>query len=80
MATLVHMVAKMGWVTYKGSEAKSKVKISYAHFEIRIQVVMICGPTHYQLDHEGNQDNDYVFVLLLIHTLRQYKYIIINSS
>jgi len=28
--------------------------------------------TPYQLDHWGNKDNNYVLVVLLIHTLTQY--------
>jgi len=55
-------------MTSKGNEAKSKMKISYAHAEIWTQVVMICDPMSYQLDHEGDKDNNYVFVVLLIHT------------
>ena len=27
----------------------------YAHAEIRTRVLVICGPTRYQLDHEGAQ-------------------------
>jgi len=72
-----------GRATFKNNEATSKMKLpsgfSYAHAKIRTQVVVICGPTHYQLDHRGNKDNNYVFVVLLIHTLAQYMYIIINS-
>jgi len=63
------MVGQMGWVASKGNQAKSKLKISYAYAEIRTQVVVICDPMRYQLDHEGNRDNNYVFVVLLIHTL-----------
>ena len=74
------MVGQMGRVTSKGNEVKSKIKISYAHAKILIQVVVICGPTCYQLDHEGDKDNNYVFVVLLIHILTLYKYIIINNS
>ena len=48
--------------------------------EIRTQLVPICGPMPYQLDQGDSKDNNYVFVVLLIHTLTQYKYIIINSS
>jgi len=74
------MVGQIGRVTSKGNEAKSKMKISYAHAEIQTQVVMIWDLTSYQLDYyEGDKDNNYVFVILLIHTLTQYKYIIINS-
>jgi len=63
------------------SKVKYETPFSYAHAEIWSQVVVICGPTHYQLDHGiGNKDNNYVFVVLLIHTLTQYKYIIIKSS
>ena len=78
MATFVHMVGYMGQVTSKSNEAK--MKISYAHAEIRTQVIVICGPMPYQLDYRGNKDNNYVFVILLSHTLTQYKYIIINNS
>jgi len=63
----------MGRVTSKGNEVKSKMKISYAHAEIQTRVVVICGPMTYQLDHKGHKDNNYVFVVLLIHTLTQYK-------
>jgi len=45
------------------------MKISYAQAKIQTQVVVICGPTCYQLDHKGDKDNNYVFVVLLIHTL-----------
>jgi len=69
-----------GGVTSKGNEAKSNMKISYDHAKIWTEVVVICGPTCYQLDHGGNKDNNYMFVVLLIHTLTQYKYIIIISS
>ena len=40
-------------MTYKVIEAKSKMKISYAHAKIQTRVVVICGPTRYQLDHGG---------------------------
>jgi len=56
------------------------MKISYAHAKIRTQVVVISGPIPYQLDNGSNKNNNYVFVVLLIHTVTQYKYIIINSS
>jgi len=79
-ATCVHMLGQMGRVTSKGNEAKLKMKISYTQAEIRIKVVLIYCPMRYQLDDEGDKDNNYVFVVLLIHTLEQYKYIIINSS
>ena len=46
----------MEQVTTKGNEAKPKMKISYAHTEIRTQVVVICGPMPYQLDHGGNKE------------------------
>jgi len=36
---------------------------------------MIWDPT----SDEGDKENNYLFVILLIHTLTQYKYIIINS-
>ena len=54
----MHKVGQMGQVTYKGNDAKSKTKISYAYTEIQTQVVVICNPTYYQLDHRGNQDNN----------------------
>jgi len=60
MATFVHMVGQMGQVTYKGNEAKSKMKISYAHTEILTQMVVICSPMHYPLDQRGNI---YMFVV-----------------
>jgi len=65
------MVGQMGRMTYKGNEAKSKMKISYAQTE---------SPTRYQLEHKCDKDNNYIFVVLLINTLTQYNYIIINSS
>ena len=37
----------MGRATPEGNETK------YAHAEIRMQVVVICGPTPYQLYHRG---------------------------
>ena len=55
------------------------VKHHLFNAEIRTQVVVIRGPMPYQLDHKGKKDNNYVFVVLLIHTLTQYKYVIINS-
>ena len=55
------MVGQMGRVTSKGKEAKLKMKISYADAKIRTQVVVICGPAPYQLDHKGDKDNNYVF-------------------
>jgi len=36
--------------------------------EIPTQVVVICDPMPYQLDHRGNKKYYYVFVVLLIHT------------
>ena len=33
------------------SEVKVETPFRYAHTEIRIWVVVLCGPTHYQLDH-----------------------------
>ncbi|KAK2159125.1 hypothetical protein LSH36_158g05017 [Paralvinella palmiformis] len=35
------------------SEVKDEAPFRYAHAEIRTQVEVICGPTHYQLDHRG---------------------------
>jgi len=46
-ATFVHMV---GWMTSIG---KDETHFRYAQWEIRTQVVVICGPTRYQLDHGG---------------------------
>ena len=45
----------MGRATSKGNEAKSKDEtfFKYGHAEIRTQMVVICGPTRYQLDHGG---------------------------
>ena len=38
----------------KGNEAKSKMKpFRYAHTKIQTQVLVICGPMRYQLDHRG---------------------------
>ena len=56
------------------------VKHHLFNAEIRTQVVVIRGPMPYQLDHKGEKDKNYVFVVLLIHTLTQYKYVIFNSS
>ena len=41
----------MGQATCKGNEEKSKMKqpFGYTHAEIQTKVV-VCGPTHYQLD------------------------------
>ena len=68
LRTLVYIVSQMGRVISNGNEAKSKMKISYDHAKIWTEVVVICGPTCYQLDHGGNKDNNYVFVILLVHT------------
>jgi len=51
MATFVHLVGYMGWVTSKGNEVKDETSFRYAHDEVLTQVVVICDPTHYQLDH-----------------------------
>ena len=32
---------------------KDETPFRYAHAEIRTRVVVICGPTRYQLDHGG---------------------------
>jgi len=64
------LIGQLGRVTNKGNEAKSKMKISYAHADIQTQVVVICGPMCFQLDHEGDKDNNYVFVVLLILTIQ----------
>ena len=47
----------MGRATPKGNEAKSKMKQPSDMLtpEIRTQVVVICGPTRYQLDHGGGR-------------------------
>ena len=36
------------------NEVKDETPFRYAHTEIRTQVVVICGPTRYQLDHGGS--------------------------
>ena len=78
--TFVHMVGQMEWVISKGNEAKSKMKISYARVMIRTRVVVICSPMLYQLDHKGDEDNNYMFVVLLIHTLTQvYKLLVMST-
>jgi len=43
----------MGRATSEVTEANSKMKqpFRYANAEIRTRVVVICGPTRYQLDH-----------------------------
>jgi len=41
----------MGQAT--SSEVKDETPIRYAHSEIRTRMVIICGPTCYQLDHGG---------------------------
>jgi len=33
--------------------SKDEIPLRYAHAEIRSQVIVICGPTRYQLDHGG---------------------------
>ena len=45
----------MGQVTSKGNEweVKDETPVGYAHAKILTWVVVICGPTHYQLDHGG---------------------------
>ena len=45
----------MGRVTSKANEAKSKMKDppDMPHAEVRTRMVVICGPTPYQLDHGG---------------------------
>ena len=37
----------------KRSEVKDETPFGYAHAEIRTQVLVICGPMRYQLDHGG---------------------------
>jgi len=61
------------------NEARSKMKMSYAHTEIRTRAIVIWSPARYQLDHENDKDNNYVFVVLLIHTLNTMQ-VLINSS
>jgi len=36
-----------------GPKVKDETPFRYADAEIRTQVAVICGPTHYQLDHRG---------------------------
>ena len=36
------------------SEVKDETPFRYSHADIRIQVVVIYGPTRYQLDREGS--------------------------
>ena len=45
----------MGQATFKGNESKVKdeTPLRYAHAKIQTQVVVICGPMCYQLDHGG---------------------------
>ena len=44
----------MGWTTSKGNEAvRDETLFRYAHAEIQTQVLVICGPMHYQLDQGG---------------------------
>ena len=45
------MMMIMGRATSKGNEVKDEIRFRYAHDEIRTQVVVICDPTPYQLDH-----------------------------
>ena len=42
-------------------EVKNETPFRYTHAEIRTQVLVICGPMRYQLDHGGDQSmNDTV--------------------
>ena len=41
------------------SEVKDETPFKYAHAEIRTRVVVICGPTCYQLDHGGAPVHDW---------------------
>ena len=50
---------------------KDETPFRYAHAEIRTQVVVICGPTRYQLDHggalirrRGEKSSDYWIITL----------------
>jgi len=43
----------MGQATSKGNEVKDETPFRYAHAEIQTKVVVICGPTRYQLHHTG---------------------------
>ena len=38
-------------LAYNDMPVKDETPIRYAHAEIQTQVVVICGPTCYQLDH-----------------------------
>jgi len=55
--TFVHTVGQMGFRSdlqrYR-NEVKDKTSRRYVHAEIRTRVVVICGPTRYQLDHGGD--------------------------
>ena len=43
----------MGRATSKDNEVKDETPFRYANTEIQTQVVVICDPTCYQLDHGG---------------------------
>ena len=51
MMMMIVMMIDVLRATSKGNETP----LGYAHAEIRTQVVVICGPTRYQLDHGGDQ-------------------------
>ena len=46
----------------------------------KLKVVVICGPMCYQLDHEGDKDNNDVFVVLLICTLNTIQVDLYNNQ
>jgi len=50
------------------SEVKDETPFRYAHAEFRTRVVMICGPTRYQLDDGGTP------LLLLYNSSHFLKY------
>ena len=41
------------------SAVEDETPFRYAHAEIQTQVVVVCGPTHYQLDHGGTPCKQY---------------------
>ena len=60
------------------NEVKEETPFRYADAEIRTEVVVICGPTRYQLDHGGVYSlfsvyiKDYNKCEAVINTLRQH--------
>ena len=56
------------------SEVVDETLFRYAHAEIRTQVVVICGPTRYQLDHGGGapiiHDGEMSQVILIKYILK----------